>query len=189
MALLMPSRRGGNRLLSRLMLAVLLAGLLPAQAQDNLEYAVKAAYLTKFIPFIGWPDAALASQPDFTICVVGPDPFGPALDRAAAGQKMGDKPLIVRRMATLDPAISCPMLFLGAADTATASDMLAALKDKPVVTVTDSALSAHGVISFALIGNHVRFDIDDAAAGRGGITISSKLLELAHAVKRREVAP
>jgi YfiR/HmsC-like len=178
----------GNRLLW-LMLAGLLSASSAAWADDNLEYAVKAAYLTKFIPFIGWPDAALASQPGFTICVVGPDPFGAALDRAAAGQKIGDRPLTVQRMAALDPEASCPILFLGAGDAATAADTLAAVKDRPVVTVTDSALAVHGIISFVLVDNHVRFDIDDAAAAHSGITVSSKLLELAHAVKRRGPAP
>jgi hypothetical protein len=178
----------GNRL-PWLMLAMLLSTPSAALADDNLEYAVKAAYLTKFIPFIGWPDTALAAQPGFTICVVGPDPFGAALDRAVAGQKIGDRPLVVRRMAAPDPDASCPILFLGAGDAATASDTLAALKDKPVVTVTDSTLAAHGIISFVLADNHVRFDIDDAAAAHSGITVSSKLLELAHAVKRRGAAP
>src|SRR5580693_3296435 len=111
----------GNRL-PWLMLAMLLSTPSAALADDNLEYAVKAAYLTKFIPFIGWPDAALAAQPGFNICVVGTDPFGAVLDRAAAGQKIGDRPLTVRRMATLDPEASCPILFLGAADAATAPD-------------------------------------------------------------------
>jgi YfiR/HmsC-like len=177
----------GGRHLSPLVLAALMVAQAPARADDNLEYAVKAAYLTKFIPFIGWPEAALAGQPSFTICVIGADPFGAALDRAAAGQKAGERPLAVRRMAAFDPAASCPLLFLGAADAA--PDVLAALKDKPVVTVTDSGVAAHGVISFVLADNHVRFDIDDMAASHGGISISSKLLELAHAVKRRETAP
>jgi len=33
--------------------------------------------------------------------------------------------------------------------------------------------------------NHVRFDIDEAAAAQGGVAISSKLLSLARAVKPR----
>ena len=160
----------------------------PALAEDNLEYAVKAAYLTKFIPFIEWPDQAPGATPGtpFTICVLGPDPFGAALDHAVAGQKIGDRPLIVRRLQAFDPAVPCPMVFLAGAD---GNDTLEALKGKPVVTVTDSGQRAHGVISFVLADNHVRFDIDDAAAARGGLKISSKLLELARAVHRREGPP
>jgi YfiR/HmsC-like len=51
--------------------------------------------------------------------------------------------------------------------------------------VTDSTLQAHGIISFVMQDNHVRFDIDDAGAETSGLRISSKLLELAHNVSRR----
>ena len=63
---------------------VCVALLMPAAAQTpSLESAVKAAYLTKFIPFIQWPDTAFASPAaPVTICVLGDDPFGPSLDMA-----------------------------------------------------------------------------------------------------------
>jgi hypothetical protein len=46
-------------------------------------------------------------------------------------------------------------------------------------------MRAHGVISFVVIANHVRFDIDNAAAEDAGLRISSKLLSLAHAVHQK----
>ena len=53
-----------------------------ALGQAPLEYEVKAAFLLNFTRFIEWPDSALASadQP-FSICIVGENPFGDALDR------------------------------------------------------------------------------------------------------------
>jgi hypothetical protein len=156
-----------------------------AQADASLEYAVKAAYLPKFIPFITWPDAAFTSpsQP-VTICVLGSDPFGGKLQETAGAARSGDRLIIVRRLAAPDPNASCHLLFLSG-DAAVAEGTLDAMKGKPVVTVTDSGLKAHGVISFLTEANHVRFDIDDAAAAQGGLVISSKLLGLAHAVKQR----
>src|ERR1700744_5026773 len=146
-------------LLAGLALADLLCS--PARGQDTLEYAVKAAYLVKFVPFIDWPQSAFSSPTaPLTICVVGSDPFGADLDRAASGQRDGDRPLVVRRMASLDPETSCQILFAGGPpqDVATA---LTSVKNQPVVTVTDADLSLHGVISFVVVGNHVRFDIDE----------------------------
>jgi hypothetical protein len=52
------------------------------------------------------------------------------------------------------------------------------------LTVTDSTSRVHGIINFAVIENHVRFDIDEAAADAASLRISSKLLELAHEVNR-----
>lgn len=158
----------------------------PAWSQDTLEYAVKAAYLVKFAPFINWPETAFSSPTaPLTICVVGTDPFGAVLDRAASGQRDGDRPLALRRMATFDPEVSCQILFAGGEPQEVAA-VLAQIKDRPVVTVTDADRPARSVISFVVVSNHVRFDIDEAAADAVGIKISSKLLSLAHAVNRGE---
>ena len=157
-----------------------------ARAEVSLEYAVKAAYIPKFIPFITWPDSSFAA-PDapVTICVVGADPFGGRLEQAAGELKSGDRTIAVRYLPASDTAASCQVIFLGKADEMVAEGTLDAVKGKPVVTVTDSGLKAHGVISFVIEANHVRFDIDQAAAAQGGVTISSKLLNLARAVRPR----
>jgi hypothetical protein len=166
------------------MLGLVLSG--GARADVSLEYAVKAAYLPKFIPFITWPDVAFSSpSTPVTICVVGADPFGGRLEQAAGELKSGDRTIAVRYLSAPDPSISCQLIFLGKGDESVAAGALDAAKGKPVITVTDSGLKAHGVISFVIEGNHVRFDIDDAVAAQGGMVISSKLLSLAHAVKGR----
>jgi hypothetical protein len=174
-------------------LSVILAGAIAgcmvpvalARADASLEYAVKAAYLPKFIPFITWPETAFASSTaPVTICVLGNDPFGGKLQETAGAARSGDRLIVVRRLAAPDPNASCHLLFLSG-DAAVAEGTLDAMKGKPVVTVTDSGLKAHGVISFLTEANHVRFDIDDAAAAQNGLVISSKLLGLAHAVKQR----
>jgi hypothetical protein len=149
----------------------------PAHADAALEYAVKAAYLTKFIPFITWPDAA-----GFSICVLGNDPFSGKLEQAASGARIGDHAVSVRHVTAPDP--TCQIEFLGVNDTG-GEAAIEALRGKPVVTVTDSDVKTRGVISFVIADNHVRFDIDDAAAAQNGLSISSKLLGLARAVKQR----
>jgi hypothetical protein len=155
----------------------------PAAADDSLEYAVKAAYLTKFIPFITWPDTSLpAPNAPIVICVAGEDPFGGKLEQAAMGARLGEHPVTVKKAA---PDAACQVAFLGAGG----EGALDALHGKPVVTVTDSGLKAHGVISFVVVENHVRFDIDDALAAQDGLVVSSKLLSLAHAVKPRGATP
>ena len=152
----------------------------PAAADASLEYKVKAAYLAKFIPFITWPDGTFASATaPVTICVLGDGPFGGTLDQAAAAGKSGDRAITVRHVSA--PDAGCQLLFLGEGGEGAAD----ALRVKPVVTVTDSGVTPPGVISFIVAENHVRFDIDDAAAAADNIKISSKLLELAQAVRRR----
>jgi hypothetical protein len=173
-------------------LALLPLAALPLKAQTQAEYNVKAIYLTKFVPFIEWPNQALASgSAPITICVVGEDPFGSILDKAAA-VGAGGHGLTVRRIATIDTsdaaALSkCQIAYV--TDPLTGLDVIDALKTKPVVTVTDSGMRVHGVISFVMQDNHVRFDIDDALAEKNGIHFSSKLLELARTVTRKGDGP
>lgn len=174
-------------LVSALCLAAfsLAAGVAAARGQ-SLEYPVKAAYLPKFAPFVDWPQRAFAA-PDsaFVICVLGPDPFGPLLDRAAAGQKVGERPVVVRRIAAASR--DCHVLYLAQQDAQQVRDALKAVQGAPVLTVTDGARqqSAHGVVHFTIKDNRVRFAIDDQAAADNGLTISSKLMSLAVSVKRR----
>ncbi len=170
-----------------------LAGLLslvpPSSAEVTPEFIVKAAYLTKFVPFIQWPDNAFAGAgAPVTICILGDDPFGMALDRAANAPGNGARPLRVRRIAVTDTAdvgalASCQIAYVS--DPLVGLDVLDGVKNKPVVTVTDSGMRQHGIISFANVDNHVRFDIDNDAAEQSGLRISSKLLELARSVKMR----
>jgi len=175
-------RKPGAALLAGACLATLLHE--PAGAQTSLEYAVKAAYLVKFAPFITWPDGAFASSSaPLTICVEGADPFGGSLERAAQGQRDGDHPLAVRRIGASDPATSCQILFAGGAPDNVAAQ-IERRKAQPVLTVTDSGVARGGIVSFVVIGDHVRFDIDEARANAVGIQINSKLLGLAHIVKK-----
>lgn len=163
---------------------LLLAG--PAMAQGSLEYAVKAAYLTKFIPFISWPDAAFAGAgAPLTICVLGADVFGGNLEKAAASSRLAERAIAVRYLAGPDPTASCQILFIGAGDRTLIDGTLDAMRGRPVVTVTDSPVRSRGVIAFVVVNNNVRFDIDDALASQGGLVISSKLLGLARTVRQR----
>ena len=69
---------------------------------------------------------------------------------------------------------------------ALSDDALRAVRQLPVLTVTDAATGANdrGVIHFAVVDNRVRFHIDEAQAAESGLTISSRLLSVALSVRR-----
>jgi hypothetical protein len=64
---------------------------------------------------------------------------------------------------------------------------LAAAARAPILTVTDlpPAAAARGIINFVIRDNRVRFEIDDSAAVRSGLRISSQLLNLAVDARQR----
>lgn len=151
-----------------------------ASAQPS-DLAVKAAFLTKFGAYVGWPHAP--SGP-ITLCVVGSDPFGGLLDSAARGQQVDGHPLTVRRLAGAAGSDGCEIAFVEGASAARTAELLHALKGRPVLTVTDSrAGPQRGMIFFVVDGGRVRFHIDQAAAQQSGLTLSSRLLALALSVR------
>jgi len=157
---------------------------LSASAQgDTLEYAVKAAYLYKFTPFIDWPASAFAAPTSpFYVCTLGGDPFGASLDRALAGHLVGDHPIKVRRLQAADGAGDCHILYLAENRAHAAEATLSKLRGAPVLTVTDQGLGVSGqIVQFVVKGGHVRFTIDAAAAAANHVSISAKLLSLAAA--------
>ncbi len=156
-------------------------GLGSAARAEDLELAVKAAYLYKLAPFVDWPPGALDPQGPFNLCVVGRDPFGSVLDRAVAGQVIGGRPIAVRRLRTIDKGSGCQLAFLAGSPAQSVKDGLHALQGAPVLTVTDGA-AAPGIVDLVLSGGRVRFRIDDETARASRLAISSKLLSLAVSV-------
>jgi uncharacterized protein DUF4154 len=172
--------------LSALLALALLPGPGPAQAPPT-EEAVKAAFLPRFARYITWPAPAVPSVgTPFHVCVVGRDPFGPLLDRAAASELIDGHGVTVRRIAGADRAGGCHLAFVAGAAPQDTARLLLALRRQPILTVTDArAGPQRGIIHFTIVGGRVRFFIDDAAAAERGISISSRLLALAAGVRQR----
>jgi hypothetical protein len=118
--------------------------------------------------------------------MVGADPFGPVIDQAAAREQIGRSPIVVRRLPSATEAATCHVAFVHGATPGETAGMLLALRDQPVLTVTDGRFGPQrGIVHFTISQGRVRFFIDDAAAARSGLSISSRLLALALGVRQR----
>ena len=176
----------------RVLVAVAAAGLMgfaPGSSYSTpLEYQVKAAYLSKFGIFIDWPKSAFDSpQSPVVLCVEGADPFGDTLDKIVQGQRIGNRAIVIKRLRSVARDSGCAILYAGGSDEQSVDEALDAVAGSGVLTVTDSVPDAHksGIVEFVVQDNRVRFNIDDAAAAKNGITISSHLLSLALNVRPR----
>ena len=178
--------RAWGRLAASLALAVA-AATLPATARaDVSETDVKAAFLPRFARYVTWPTFARPGpgQP-FVLCVAGSDPFGGALDKAAAGQSVDGRRVLVRRL-NAPTGNGCHIAFVQGSRTVPTAQMLAGFDGRPVLTVTDARSGPQrGIVHFAVVGGRVRFYIDERQAAARGLTINSRLLALAVGVKPR----
>ena len=164
-----------------LLCCTLLAAFATAAFAEPLEYAVKAAYLTKFGIYVDWP--GIAPETPLNLCLAGHDPFGKALDSAAASQQPGNRPVVVRRLPTITPESNSQSAFFANTDPNTPQD-IESMRGSPVLTVSDGS-GKGAIVNFVIKDNRVRFEIDEGAAARNILALSSKLLGLAVNVKPR----
>ncbi|MGH9796386.1 MAG: YfiR family protein [Candidatus Acidiferrales bacterium] len=158
---------------------------LAAQSPSPSEFEVKAAYLYNFGKFVEWPEPALAQGDSFAICVLGRDPFGPILDTTLAGQTLKGKPAVARRIARVQDAAGCRILFISASQRAQLAHILAAVSGLPVLTVSDieGFAARGGMVQFVLEDFRVRFELNVASAASAGLTFSAQLLRVAKSVR------
>src|SRR5438477_7463204 len=83
-----------------LIAATLLAG---GQPRFSTEYDIKAAIVFNLTQFIEWPPSAFSSaQSPIIIGVLGQNPFSKSLDRAAEGESVQKRRVVVKYGETLD---------------------------------------------------------------------------------------
>ena len=174
-----------RRSLASLVVFTLLGMLMPsAMAAPNgpQEYQVKAVFLFNFTQFIGWPPATPAeAQTPIVIGILGDDPFGSYLDDTVRGEKVGDRPLVVRRYRHLDDVDDCQILFISRSEAMHFEQIAARLKDRSILTVSDADQSGKrgGIVRFVTEKDRVKLHISVNSAKDAGLTISSKLLRVA----------
>ena len=154
----------------------------PALAAPSLEYAIKAAYLSKFGLFVNWPSSRFSSPTSsLVVCVAGHNPFGKLLDEAVRGERIANRPIEVRYLKVVTSQSGCDILYASGPDPQAVAEALSAVSGTPVLTVVDAAIAngTPSIIQFVMEKNHVRFSINERAAAHNGIDISSHLLSIA----------
>lgn len=171
-----------------LLVALWFAACVPAdsaQAAPPAEYQLKAAFLFNFAKFIDWPPTSFESPgASFSICILGADPFGRAMDDLLLGKSVGSRDVSVVRRNDVTEVRRCQVVFVSSSEKSRTREILDGLKGTNALVVgeTDGFAVAGGAIQFAIEDDHVRFFINTDAADRAGLKVSSKLLSLAHVV-------
>ena len=167
--------------------SLLVVPCLRSQQSKPSEYQVKATYLYNFGRFVKWPDTIPAGKGDsFLVCVLGQDPFGAILDSTLAGEALDGKPVVLRRISKPREAGECRILFISSAEEKHLKEILTALDEAGVLTVSDMPgfTRRGGMIQFVMEGDRIRFEINLATAESARLVLSSELLKVAAAVRR-----
>ena len=146
------------------------------------EYQIKAACLFNFAKFVEWPPAAFSgARSPIVIGILGKNPFHDDLARTIRNKTVDDHPLVIKEFRWPTEATNCHILFISASEKKRLQKTLGVLKGTSVLTVSETAhfTETGGMINFVQQGTKIRFQINNEAATRAGLKISSKLLSLA----------
>lgn len=169
-----------KKLLCPLIFLLLSAPAQLAQAESvESKYTLISAYIYNFTQLTAWPSSA--SQEDFTVCVVGSDPFDSNL-APMQSRKVNDTKITVRRLSADGNLASCNVLYVSPSEKGRLKDILHPLKGSPVLTMSD-------IGGFSNSGGMVEFKLEDGKIGIWvalsqvrvtGLSISSRLLNLSN---------
>ncbi len=151
----------------------------PVPPATPAEYQLKAVFLFNFAQFVEWPTRAFSGPTTpLVIGVLGEDPFGAYLDELVRGEKIGDRPLVVRRYHRVEDLTDCHILFICRSEARDLDRIIASLKGRSVLTVSDvdTFTRQGGMVRFALEDGRIRLRINVEAAKACGLKISSKIL-------------
>ncbi|MCP4700680.1 MAG: YfiR family protein [Gammaproteobacteria bacterium] len=147
----------------------------------------KAAIIYNLSKFIRWPNRAFANNPkSFRICMLGNDPLKKAL-AAIANKRIRGRKVVFKQIASLGKSKGCHVLYISTSQKSRLPEILAALRKRPVLSISSLRRFAHqgGIAGLIPTKKRVRFAINLDAAKQAGLSVSTPLLEMATVVRAK----
>ena len=158
-----------------LILLLIFSGRCSAQAEENIEYKIKAAYLYNFTKFITWPEKA---SPTFNLCVIGNSPVKQVLSNLE-GKTALDKPIRIQLLENSKQGTDCHIAYFEQIDAANLAPTVPALQKTLIVSSQPLFAENGGMIGFVLEDEKIKLHINLKALKLQGFGISAKLIEVA----------
>jgi hypothetical protein len=167
-----------------ILLLLLSAPVTRVHAQDVTEVTLKGAFLFNFARFTEWPADALQADAAMSTCVLGDRAVGDAFARTVKGKQLAGRAIGVTIIAPTGPLPTCHLIYLSGIASSRIAEIVSALRDMPVLTVSDSEefTKRGGIIQFFVESGKMRFRINARSAKRARLQLSSRLLALAEVV-------
>lgn len=162
-------------------LMLLLVWLSPCQAGGVSENQVKSAYVLNFAKFVEWPAGTAWDDNKATLCVVGRNVLGGALQELD-GRKAGGRELhVVQYENANDKLAGCQLVFIGESERKRAAAIVAALAESSVLTISDIEDFAEkgGCIGLSYRENKIVFEVNLVVSKKSRLRFPSQLLSLA----------
>ncbi len=154
------------------------------QAQENREYLIKAGFLYNLAKFMDYPAGTFKNDTaPFILLIYGTDPFGSATE-AIRNKLVKGRPLIIKYAKRLDQPEEGQMVYISPSEKSHLKSILAGLRGRPVLTVSDLAhfAEAGGMIGLVTVDEKIKLEFNLEAIKPTRIEVSFQLLKLAKIV-------
>jgi len=143
------------------------------------DSAVKAVLLFHLAQFVHWPASAEADV--FQIGILGPDPFGAALDEAVKDEKIEGHAIVVKRSNNAADLRDCRIVYVSPVGPESLPQIQATLKGRGILLVgeDENFLRGGGMIIFTRTQNRkIRLEIDLDNVRSETLKVSAELLRV-----------
>lgn len=150
-------------------------------AGPPVEHRVKAACILSFMKLIKWPaEAHETDTSPVVVAVIGRDPYGSLLEQTFAGKTVRGRAIRVERHDRVEGLKPCHVLLVSSENGGGTEAILQAARRHSTLTIgeLEDFAARGGMIRFFVKDEEVRFEINNEAARRQGLEISSKLLRI-----------
>jgi hypothetical protein len=167
-----------------LVLPIIVARGVGAEAAPVADYEVKAELVERFTRFVEWPAGASSPDKPFEVCGIGDSPIESYLRALVATRKIKDRPAELRRVWSMDEIDGCQVLVIAPSERDRLGRIIARTSNQPILTVGDGEGFAErgALISFRSEPPLTKFDVNLGAAKASGLQFSSQLLRVARIV-------
>jgi hypothetical protein len=149
------------------------------------EYQLKAAFLYNFTKFVEWPPEQFANETSpIVIAVLGANPFGNEITDLVKNRSVKGRPIIVRFIDSASEIPGAHIVFVSAGAESRLPEPFLGQPGVLTVGETSEFAARGGIIRFTLIGEKVRFEINQTSSEKAGIKLSGQLLKLATAIRK-----
>lgn len=145
------------------------------------EYTVKAAYLYNFALLTEWPPKE--SSGAINMCLYRNHDFGATIEKLRT-KNVDNRAIQVIYITEPEEARQCHMLVIGTLERYPMRQLMDAIADLPILTITDNVQLAESDMMIRILteNQHMIFQVNLGLAKRANINLSSRLLRVANKV-------